>query len=221
MSNILIIGYTTEGNTDERFLGSIIRRTFEDIALECESLIDIHSVQYIKTTKESYAQEIVAASKNAFEIGVMVLCIHADADSYDDLHTFANRINPAIAAINAIDDSICKIIVPLVPIHMTEAWLLADVNLLKNEIGTNKNLNELGLNIDPEQVADPKTIIENAINIAFEDRTARQRKRSVTINELFLPIGQKIQLNSLEALASYLKFKNAVRDAYRALNYLQ
>jgi hypothetical protein len=33
MSNIVIIGFATEGATDVRFLESIIRRTFEEVAL--------------------------------------------------------------------------------------------------------------------------------------------------------------------------------------------
>ena len=36
MSNILQIGYTTEGVTDIRFLENIIRRSFERIVLECD-----------------------------------------------------------------------------------------------------------------------------------------------------------------------------------------
>lgn len=31
--NILSIGYTTEGSTDEHFFGDVIRRTFIDVAI--------------------------------------------------------------------------------------------------------------------------------------------------------------------------------------------
>jgi len=37
----VIIGLATEGNTDTRFLESVVRRTFEDVAFECSEPIEI------------------------------------------------------------------------------------------------------------------------------------------------------------------------------------
>jgi hypothetical protein len=219
MSNILIVGYTTEGNTDVRFLESVIRRTFEEIAFGCEGLIDIHSVIHIPTQKRKYHEEIRIAAQKAFEIGVMTLCLHTDADDSSDWNAFESRINPALSGVVNERNNICKVLVPLVPIYMTEAWILADVDLLISEIGTGKTVTELGLNKDPESVADPKGLIEDAIRIAFADTTRRQRKRIIKIDELYQLIGQKINLTKMHKLSSYIKFRKAVENAYISLNF--
>ena len=43
MTPQLIIGFVTEGTTDHRFLETIIQKTFEDIAFECDNQIEIRS----------------------------------------------------------------------------------------------------------------------------------------------------------------------------------
>jgi hypothetical protein len=164
--------------------------------------------------------EVLEQAKKAKDVGVMVLCIHADADDRSDNEVYTNKIQPAFQAVEDIDEDVCKNLVAVVPIYMTEAWMLADVNLLVDVIGTDKSINDLELNREPESVSDPKQIIKNAIRIAFEDQTRRKRGRSLSISELYLPIGQRIHLHKLERLSSYRKFKEGVRNAYRRLNYL-
>lgn len=114
----------------------------------------------------------------------------------------------------------CRNIVPIIPVHMTESWMLADIELLKNEIGTTLSNVDLGLNRMPESVAQPKDLINNAIRIS-RTGLVRRRRHELTINQLYQPIGQKIALDRLDQLPSYAKFKEAVRAAYRKLNYLQ
>ena len=48
MTPQLIIGFVTEGSTDYRFLESIIQRTFEDVAFDCDGEIEILPVQYFE-----------------------------------------------------------------------------------------------------------------------------------------------------------------------------
>ena len=47
MSNILQIAFTTEGNTDKRFLGNIIEKTFESLLYESDTEIEIHSPVHV------------------------------------------------------------------------------------------------------------------------------------------------------------------------------
>jgi hypothetical protein len=147
------------------------------------------------------------------------LCFHADADAPTDERAFDERIIPAFDAIQKANQDLCKNLVAVVPVQMTEAWMLADTELLKKELGTTKNDDELGINQNPESFADPKEIIEKAIQIAREDLTKR-RRRKLTINELYSPIGQTIELVKLERLPSYKKFEKAVRDIFQKLNLL-
>ncbi|MGB0787930.1 MAG: hypothetical protein ACPGQR_00175 [Marinirhabdus sp.] len=216
----LIIGLACEGPTDYRFLTSIIKRTYENVVLEYTTNVEILDIQIIKIQKKSfieYTYDAVIEGTNNF--GMLVLCLHADADSATDESTFQNKIIPAIKNIQNKKENICKIITPIVPVRMTEAWMLADGECFKEEIGsTNNTMSDLGITRRPESMADPKSTISNAISIAFLDKPARRKKPE--ISELYLPIGQKCNLDKLEKLDSYVKFKKAVRVSLEKLNYI-
>lgn len=219
----IIIGFTTEGTTDVRLLESILQRTFESVAIECVSQIEVISpiVQIRKDPNEDFTAQILKSSKKAYENGVMAFCVHVDADKPNDGHVFEHKIVPSFEMVMNSDETlICKNLVAVVPVQMSESWTLADKQLLKEEIGTNKTDEELGINRSPENFANPKSAIENAIRIARQDLSKRRRSE-LKISELYQPIGQKIDLEILEQLPSYIKFKESVREAYRKLNYLQ
>ena len=103
---------------------------------------------------------------------------------------------------------------------MTEAWMLADKELLKSELGTLKNDEELGINKKPETFADPKKVIEESIQIVRQE-VSKRRRYQLKIDDLYQPLGQKINLQKLDTLSSYSKFKEAVRETFRKLNYLR
>jgi len=223
MTHQIIIGLFTEGPTDVRFLESIIKRTFDEVAFECEGDILVYDVIWqIRTEKKGRFKEQVreAARKGHEEYGVMVLCVHTDADSKDDTHTFENKINPAVIHIQQSKEDICRNIVAVVPVQMTEAWMLADTQLLKEEIGTDKSDSELGIFRDPEEYADPKKLIKNII-AAVRQKEGKRRRHELKIADLYLPTGQKIKMEKLEKLNSYRKFKQGVREAYRKMKYLR
>jgi hypothetical protein len=214
-----MVGFMTEGTTGTRFLESVIQRTFDEIAFECTGEVDVLPVQHILVRSDTFSNEVLEASQKAEEMGLMVLCVHTDADDRSDTNAFEHKIAPAFTIVAATNIEACKNLVAIVPVQMTEAWMLADKSLLKEEIGTVHTNQKLGIYRQPEAFADPKEAIENAIRMAFQDLSQR-RRRKFDISELYLPIGQKISLEKLEQLNSYRKFKQAVRDSYRALNYL-
>lgn len=220
MSNIVVPGFTAEGPTDDRFLKSIIQRTFEQVAFECNSEIEVYDVTFLPCGKRGFTAEMLKTAKDAFSMGIMVLCIHTDADDASDEQARSNRIEPAFQAIASFEGrEICKNLVAIVPVQMTEAWLLADIELIRDELDTTKSDRELGLNRQPETIARPKELIQQAINIVFD--ALPKRRRRPTLSDLYLPLGQKISLEKLSRLSSYQKFLEDVRDAYRRLHYLR
>ena len=220
MSRQVSIGFTTEGPTDFRFLESVIQRSFEDVAFECSGQVEVLPVQYIEKQNGNFVEVVKNYAQEAERLGVMVLCVHADANEPTDVKVFNDKINPAFNAVkNLPGEHVCKNLVATVPVQMTEAWMLSDKELLKAEIGTGNSYVELGIHKLPEIYADPKQAIEAAIRIARQDLT-RRRRHKLTIVELYLPIGQKVSLNKLENLPSYQKFKEAVRIAFQELGYL-
>lgn len=221
MSYQLIIGFACEGNTDELFLESIIKRTFEEIACqECQTEIEIFSVQHINKKPGKFIDTVVSYAQKSYESGVSVLCVHSDADNETDEDVFAKKINPAFTAVSSSpQNNICSNLVAIVPVQIIEAWMLADKELLKIEIGSQQSNQELGIHRSPESIADPKSVIEEAIRLARKNLVKRRRDE-LTIADIYQPIGGKINLEKLAALPSYQKFQEAVRNAFRKLNLL-
>lgn len=218
MPNIIFPGYVTEGLTDNRFLESIIQRSFSEIAYQCQTEIEVYPIQKILKKPGEFVTNITQCAIEAEEKGIMILCVHTDADDNNDSNAFNFKINPAFNSVQQYLAEICKNLVAVVPIHMTEAWMLADKNLLINEIHTNHNEIELGIHNRPESYNDPKYIIEQAIRIARLNQPQR-RRNDLTISDLYSPIGQKIDLISLNRLPSFQKFFEGLRQAFITLNY--
>lgn len=220
MSTQIIIGFATEGTTDIRFLESVIQRTFENVAFECRGQVEVLPVQCMKKQNGEFIEIVKKYSKCAEANGIMVLCIHSDADDITDVNTFNNKLIPAFTAVVDMDEAgICKNLVAIVPIRMTEAWMLSDKELLKAELGTSKSDAELGIDRHPETYCNPKQTIEDAIRIARQN-LAKRRRHELSIGELYSPIGQKVPLDRLETLPSYQKFKEGAREAFRNMNLL-
>lgn len=215
----LLIGLHTEGDTDIRFLESIVRRTYEAVAFDGRGDIDI-DVRCLDIKKQGlgFVEQVTKASQEGLKVyGIRILCVHTDADSDTDVNTFNAKIYPARTALNKMaEEEGCKVCSFAVPIQEIEAWMLADKSLLKKQIGTELSDAELGINKKPEKIARPKEVIEGAIRTAREEFRQRIRGK-LTISELYLPIGQQIGLDKLETIPSYVKFKNSVVDSLRVL----
>jgi len=217
----LFAGLYTEGPTDIRFLETVVKKTLENVVLDCRFQLDIELLPIeISKTGLGYVEQILQAAKSGVEnFGIMILCAQTDTDNKSLPEIYQYKINPAISELERQNAEYCKILVAVIPIQETEAWMLADKELLKREIGTDKTDNELGINCSPETIANPKEVIEQAIRIARKDMTKKRRK-DLTISELYLPIGQEIELEKLEQLYSFADFKKNVRRALKQLNYI-
>jgi len=218
MSNILQIAYTTEGNTDERFLGNIIEKTFETLLYESETEIEIHSPVHVTESGESFKEKIKAISLkyNYFH----VLCVHCDSDSSTNETVLQNKVNPAFQLVDNTENA-CKNLVAIIPVQMSEAWMLADIQLFLDEINTGRTCGELDLPCKTRQVealANPKYQIEEALRKAQIGMPRRRSK--LKIADLYTPISQKMTIPKLEALPSFRAFKENARQSLINLNYL-
>lgn len=219
MSNIVTIGLLSEGNTDLRFLSGVIQRTFEDVAFECKGDIEVYDIQPLVVKKSTFVDEVVNAAQLAEEKGIMVLCIHTDADADSHKEVMKHKVIPALERVHKATLPHCKHLVPVIPVQMMEAWMLADKEFLKREIGTNESDVDLGIARKPETISQPKDCIEEAIRIASSHLPKRKRNE-LTISTLYSPLGQKIRLELLKELPSYQQFVENVRTAYQNLNYM-
>lgn len=219
MSNILTIGLVSEGTTDQRFLPNIIKRTFEELSFECKGEIEVYDIEIIEKKGTSFIDNVLNASKDYSWLNI--LCIHTDSDDISDKDVLNNKINPTIEKVKTLDENNnCKNIVFVVPIQMTESWMLADPELLVEEIGTKKTVQDLNLPTSLiENISDPKQKIMDCITKALAEQTSR-RKNSIKISDLYSPISQKISLNTLKNLSSYNKFRDNCIESLKILSYL-
>lgn len=223
MSNFILTGLFTEGTTDVRFLESVVKKTLDDLAFECTGDIETElKIIDIDKAGLSFNEQVFLASKMAKEeYDVLMLFVHTDADYYDDSIVFNSKIIPAKTFLEKQDDKlVCKKVVAIVPVQMTEAWMLADKNLLKDEIGVVGTDIDLGIHRRPEEISNPKAVIENIIRFSKESQVKRKRRAGLNISDLYQIIGQKIELSELESLPSYNKFKSSLREVLKELNFL-
>lgn len=223
MTKLIFAGLFTEGSTDVRFLESIVRKALEDVAFECQGQIEteVKTIEINKTGLGFVEQVLIASKKGVEDYGIMFLCVHTDSDEATDNRSIESKIIPAINSLKGKSESeYCKILVSVIPVYMTESWMLADKELLKSEIGTQLSDFDLGIHPYPESIANPKEIITNAIRIVQSDLTRRKRNRGLDISELYQIIGQKLELSQLENLDSYRKFKDSLKGAFKELGFL-
>lgn len=221
MSNFILAGLFTEGSTDVRFLSSVVERVLEQVAFDCTGDIETKvEIINIDKSRKDFNQQVLEASKVASDkFGILLLFVHTDSDSANDDLIFQSKIIPAQTLLRDQDDSYCKDIVAIVPIQMTESWMIADKKLLKEEIGIEKSDTELNIHLNPELISNPKSVIESIIRLSKEDETKRKRNKGLNIADLYQIIGQKIELTELEKLPSYLKFRNSLIEKLRELNF--
>lgn len=218
----LVIGLNTEGTTDVRFLTDVIKKTFDAIAFECPKDIEILDIQAIQVNKGEFVPMILEASRKGLEtFGISILCVHKDADDKKITDVMAYSFSPLWKTLNEQDEAFyCKEIIPVIPVRMVEAWMLADTQLLKAFINASTMQDkELGLEKKPENYADPKAVIEEAIRKASAGKSKR-RRNMISIAELYEQIGRNIQLEALRKLPSFCHFEKQIREAFRKLNYL-
>lgn len=218
----IFAGLFTEGSSDIRFLESIVQNTLENIAFECRKEIEINTIPItIKKSGLSFVNQVLEASNIGFvEYGINLICVHTDADDISNKNAYNYKIIPATTALQQTDNAhYCKTLIPIVPIQEIEAWMLADKQLLKEEIGTNLSDEELGIHKHLETIGNPEEIIMNAIRSARANLPQKKRK-DLTISDLYLPIGNGIALSKLDHLSSFQDFKERIRTAFRYLKLL-
>lgn len=220
----IMIGFVAEGTTDIRFLENIVYRTFEDVACrQCDDEIEIIPYNIKVFDKgDTFTEMVLNTSKASIEqAGAMTLVIHTDSDTDTYEQRFEHKFAPALEALAEYKDdyNYCSVITPLIPVRMMEAWMLADLDLLKEQIGTNKSNSDLGLSRDPETIADPKALITEVIRVATSDLSKRRQR--LTISELYGVMGGSISLDRLNRLHSYQKFVESVVETYRQLGYIR
>lgn len=219
---IVEIGYITEGPTDQRFLLGVIEKTVRDICEKSNTHLELPEPRWIKMRKEDgYEKNVIATIKGIMEDypNINIICLHADADAPSEATVMKNKINKVFELIKSESMTI-KPLVLIIPVQMTEAWMLADVGLLAAEMGTTISINALMLPSKPRQIeaiSDPKSKIEQSILIAKQSKPKRRRD-DLHLSYLYSPIGVKITVAKLMLLPSFQKFYERLKKGLEEIN---
>lgn len=219
MSNILQIGITTEGSTDNRFLPFIVQKTFENLLLSSTGEIELYEPIDLGKIYGNFSDGLLEMSKK-FEY-FHVICVHCDADSDSEKKVLKNKIQPSLELIENEIQANCKNIVAIIPIYMTESWMLSNPKLLASKIDSSMSYSDLGLpKISKiESISNPKQLITDAIRISVLN--GRRRNSRLSISQLYSPISKEIKIEDLRNLNSFISFEKRCEDVLKKLGYLR
>ena len=214
-----------EGSTDHRFLNSVAQRTASRILqLNSMSVVDVPELQIINP-RSNMTQEDQIFNAALAAHGHHLLLVHADADARSREAAWSERIEPGmVRALEASNEGakVCDKIVPVIPVRMTESWMLADPAMLISVIGTRISLNDLSLPTSPSQVeriTHPKDKLGEVVKIALKGRS-RRRRRERNIGRLYEPLARRIDLDRLERVPAFRKFRTDLTQVLRELHFI-
>jgi hypothetical protein len=197
-----------EGETDREYFQPLLVRALTDIVLTRgtdsvevqESFIRLPDNKKIYNNREDRIFHGVAAAIDA----VSFLFIHADGNG-DPLAASQNRIIPAQNRIRASYPNLGT--VGVVPERETEAWALADGEVVAQALGVNR-LNEKLRGV--EKMIDPKAKL----------RALADQYRQYDVRGVLNIIGQRTRLSELRKLRSYREFEANLIQELKRLNLI-
>ena len=219
----LAMALFAEGPTDHQFIRIVTQRTAEYILNQnSRKIVDVLDPHIVERTSGEQAEKILDAAHSVY--GFNLLLLHADADARNRDAAWADRIEPGLHRVlqaSSDGEQVCDKLVPVIPVQMTEAWMLADPLVLAETIGYKDPPTRLGLPRRPRQVesfADPKAKLKEAVGIAQNDRP-RRRRRDWNIKDLYQQLAGTVELDRLAQVPSYQQFQEELTQALHELHF--
>jgi hypothetical protein len=209
----LVLALYAEGHADEGFLPVVIQRTAEQVlARRGRAIVDVlepislnHTIDRLFPTR---VERMLEAARRAS--GYHALIVHADADYPTRDRALLERFRPGqtkVRQARQAQESVCEHLVPIIPVQMTEAWMLADPDALREVIGANQTTDALGAPMHPHQVEsdpDPKQTLDAVIEKALAQRARRRRR--IALRSIYEPLARQISLARLIGVPAYQQF---------------
>jgi hypothetical protein len=219
--NVLVLVLYAEGSTDNHFLPPIIQRTAERIIAKYgQDLVDVSELVIVPRQQNQRREEcILSAARHVCHCHALI--VHSDADGRTPERALSERIQPGFDLISHSNEEVCKHLIPVIPVQMIEAWMLADHNALCEVIGTNLSPQILGLlsrSAEVERDANPKQTLKQVIQKAISHRPRRRRQLDFSIHEEFL--ANMINLDTLYLVPSYKAFFLNLKKTLAELKFI-
>lgn len=222
----LVMALYAEGRSDERFLPTVIQRTTQNL-LDQKGSDNIYALEPFvlddSTLKQrpTQSERILEAARTTN--GYHMLIIHADADAPTAERALRERVQPGVEQVQQAfeaQEAVCANIVPIIPVRMTEAWMLADPQALQAVIDTNTDIADFQL---PERVhqveslTHPKQTLQQVVHRVMAGRRRRRKFEMATVYE---PLARHIRLERLQGIPAYQQFVQHLQYTLIALHML-
>jgi hypothetical protein len=214
----LVVGFYGEGNCEYEFLLPLIERILQRLLPS----VDILSLP-VTTEAVSQSEKLQRVACQAS--GYHLVVFHLDADNRDAQKAFEDRFAPGYEALQQLE--VCADgqppnihIVPMIPIRMTEAWLLADFEAFRSVIGTALSAEDLGFAAHPHQVEtirDPKVVFNKAVQDASRRRGRRKR---IAPSDVYKPLVARLNLELLAKIPAFNLFTGRLHTELKKSGYL-
>lgn len=210
-----------EGSTDAQFLRPLLLRLCEGMAALAPDTVEVADVMVLadepRHRRLPRAERIEMAAKAA-DGAWLVLFIHADADGRDGRAARAERVQPAIERMGDLLGP-TRQAVAVVPIRMTDAWVLADVDAFRSGVGTTRDDKALGL-LDvvahgADHVPDPKGLLRAAF------AAARPGARGAQLGAYLGRIADAASFEDLRRLEAFRQLESDLKVALRTLGIVR
>lgn len=218
----LVLALYAEGRTDERFLPVIVQRTADWILRQrAFAAVDVLEPLPLKADPEasSRAERIFSVARKA--VGFHALIVHADADAPTADDALQDRIEPGRQLVREAEGDVCRDLLPIIPIRMTEAWMMADAEAFRQVVGTDLRADQLGFPDQPHQVEaiqDPK----HSLNITLNQIFSRQRRRrKVYLGRYYEPLARRIRLDMLQRVPAFRQFTSDLTHLLQHLHFVR
>lgn len=219
--NVLTLGLYAEGRTDERFLPIIIQRTAEDILLAHDrmSIEALEPIIIKKPADISHLDEcILHAAQEAYDYHALI--VHSDADDRTHQQTLVERFHPGYSLVQQENGRVCRTLLPIIPVRMVEARMLADPDALQTALKVTVSLSNVGVPDKPKLVEserEPKKILDQVIHLAYPHQHRAWKRIKGDLYERLAPL---INLNRLKKVPSYHQFVADMTTALKSINVI-
>ena len=210
-----------EGRTDYQFLCPLLLRVCLSacsLAAQCIEVGDVLPLDHsVSLNGASRADRIAQAAQDAAPAW-NVLFVHADADG-DAGRALRESILPGLDLVHGMDLPRTAG-VAVVPVRMTESWVLADRDALRAVFGSTLDDAALGLTFNSaalERLADPKRMLDEA----FAATRPAGRRAHAGVMALLNALGEQVALEKLRVLPAFRALEADIDTALRRLQILK
>lgn len=201
----IIFGVYAEGPTDYRFFLTLIERYLIHFCYANRVDIDILPAIPIRD-KEEFPSDFIGKLKrieqdNVESSGLPYVFVHNDADARSLDQVLEHKWRPWLS-----ECANEKNWLAIIPIRMTESWMLADVEALESTfIISIESIRGIIGNGNPENISDPKEKLAEILRRGKQKRTTNFEEN----------LAKRIRLDLLEQLPSFQFLRTQIEERVR------